>query len=84
MLVDGQDVRTLTQESLRRNIGIIQQDVFLFAGTIMENIRHGRPDATDRDVIEAAIQAEIHEDILNMPDGYQSFVRFRVKSVSTM
>ena len=74
VLVDGQDVRRLTQESLRRNIGIIQQDVFLFAGTIMENIRYGRPDATDREVVEAAIQAEIHEDILNMPDGYQSFV----------
>ena len=74
VLVDGQDVRTLTQESLRQNIGIIQQDVFLFADTIMENIRYGRPDATDREVIEAAVQAEIHEDIRNMPDGYQSFV----------
>ena len=74
VLVDGQDVRTLTQESLRRNIGIIQQDVFLFAGTIMENIRYGRPDATDREVIEAAVQAEIHEDILHMPDGYESVV----------
>ena len=74
VLVDGQDVRTLTQESLRQNIGIIQQDVFLFAGTIMENIRYGRPTATDREVIQAAICAEIHEDILHMPDGYQSFV----------
>ena len=74
VLVDGQDVRTLTQESLRQNIGIIQQDVFLFAGTIMENIRYGRPSATDREVIQAAICAEIHEDILHMPDGYQSFV----------
>lgn len=74
VLVDGKDVRTLTQESLRRSIGIIQQDVFLFAGTIMENIRYGRPDATDREVIEAAVRAEIHEEILNMPDGYQSLV----------
>ena len=74
VLIDGKDVRLLTQESLRRNIGIIQQDVFLFAGTILENIRYGRPDATDREVIEAAIQAEIHEEILHMPDGYQSFV----------
>ncbi len=72
--IDGKDVRSLTQESLRRNIGIIQQDVFLFAGTILENIRYGRPDATDREVIEAAVQAEIHEEILNMPDGYHSFV----------
>ncbi len=74
VLIDGKDVRALTQESLRRNIGIIQQDVFLFAGTIMENIRYGRPDASDREVMAAAMQAEIHEDILRMPDGYQSFV----------
>ncbi len=72
--VDGQDVRSLTQESLRRSIGIIQQDVFLFAGTVMENIRYGRPDATDREVMEAAVRAELHEDIMGMPDGYQSFV----------
>ena len=74
VLVDGQDVRICTQESLRQNIGIIQQDVSLFDGTIMENIRYGRPSATDREVIQAAICAEIHEDILHMPDGYQSFV----------
>ena len=74
VLVDGKDVRKLTQESLRHNIGIIQQDVFLFAGTIMENIRYGRPDATDKEVIEAAIHAEIHDDIMAMPDAYQSYV----------
>ena len=74
VLVDGKDVRMITQESLRQNIGIIQQDVFLFAGTVMENIRYGRPGATDREVIEAAVRAEIHEDIIHMPDGYQSFV----------
>ena len=74
VLVDGKDVRHLTQESLRQNIGIIQQDVFLFAGTIMENIRYGRPGATDREVIEAAVSAEIHEDIMAMPDKYDSFV----------
>ena len=72
--VDGQDVRNLTQESLRRNIGIIQQDVFLFAGTIMDNIRYGSPEADDRAVIEAAVRAEIHADILRMPDGYQTYV----------
>ena len=72
--IDGKDVRNLTQESLHRNIGIIQQDVFLFAGTVMENIRYGRPEATDREVMEAAALAEIHEDILQMPEGYQSFV----------
>ncbi len=74
VLVDGHDVRSLTQASLRRNIGIIQQDVFIFAGTVMENIRYGRPDATDREVYAAAVQAEIHEDIMQMPDGYQTFV----------
>ena len=72
--VDDQDIRTLTQESLRKNIGIIQQDVFLFAGTVMENIRYGRPDATDREVVEAAVRARIHDDIMQMPDGYETFV----------
>ena len=72
--VDGNDVRDLTQASLRSSIGIIQQDVFLFADTVMENIRYGRPDATDREVVEAAIRARIHEDILQMPDGYQTNV----------
>ena len=74
VLIDGKDVRTLTQRSLHRQIGIIQQDVFLFAGTVMDNIRYGRPDASDKEVIEAAIRAEIHEEILKMPDGYQTFV----------
>ncbi len=74
VLIDEKDVRSLTQESLRRNIGTIQQDVFLFAGTIMENIRYGRPGATDREVIEAAVLAEIHDDIMHMPEGYDSFV----------
>ena len=74
VLVDGQDVRSLTQESLRRAVGVIQQDVFLFAGTIRENIRYGRPDATDKEVVEAAIRAEIHEEILQMPEGYDSFI----------
>ena len=72
--VDGQDVRALTQESLRKNIGIIQQDVFLFAGTVRENIRYGRPDATDAEVVEAAVRARIHDDIMEMPDGYDTFV----------
>ena len=72
--VDGQDIRTLTQKSLRKNIGIIQQDVFLFAGTVRENIRYGRPDATDAEVVEAAVRARIHDDIMEMPDGYDTFV----------
>lgn len=72
--IDGHDVRALTQESLRRNIGIIQQDVFLFADTIRENIRYGRPDATDAEVEEAARRAEIHGEILEMPQGYDTWI----------
>ncbi len=74
VLVDGKDIRTVTQDSLRRNIGIIQQDVFLFADTIRENIRYGRPDATDEEVEQAARLAAIHEEIVQMPQGYDSFV----------
>lgn len=74
ILLDGQDIRSVTQESLHRNIGIIQQDVFLFADTIRENLRYGRPDASDEEVVQAAIRASIHEEILQMPDGYDSFV----------
>ncbi len=72
--IDGKDIRGLTLSSLRGNIGIVQQEVMLFAGTIMENIRYGRIDATDEEVVEAAKRAEIHEDILAMPDGYQTYV----------
>ena len=72
--IDGQDVRKLTQESLRKNIGIIQQDVFLFAGTVLDNIRYGRPDATPAEIAEAAKLADIHEDIMAMPDGYHTMV----------
>ena len=72
--VDGKDVRAITQDSLRRNIGIIQQDVFMFAGTVRENIRYGRPDATDEEVEEAAKRAEIHAEIMEMPDGYDTYI----------
>ncbi len=74
ILVDGQDVREVTQRSLRHNIGIVQQDVFLFAGTILENIRYGRPDATEAEVVDAARRAEIYDDIMSMPDGFQTYV----------
>ena len=74
ILVDGQDVRSLTQHSLREHIGIVQQDVFLFAGTIYDNIRYGRPDATEVEIVEAAKRAEIYNDILEMPDGFQTQV----------
>jgi len=72
--VDGHDVRTVTQESLRRAIGIIQQDVFMFAGTVRENIRYGRPDATDEEVVRAAVRAQIHSEIMAMPDGYDTYI----------
>lgn len=72
--IDGQDIRTVTQSSLHRNIGIIQQDVFMFAGTIRENIRYGRPDATDEEVVAAAVRAEIHREICEMPDGYDTYI----------
>jgi len=74
VLVDGQDVRSVTQQSLRRNIGVIAQEVFLFADTIRENIRYGRPDATDAEIEEAAKRAEIHDEILRMPQGYDSYI----------
>ncbi len=72
--IDGQDVRSVTQESIHQNIGIVQQDVFLFADTILENIRYGKPGATEEEVIEAAKKAEIWEDILAMPQGLQTYV----------
>ena len=72
--IDGHDVRQLTQSSLRRSIGIVQQDVFLFADTIRENIRYGRPGASDEEVERAARQAEIYDDIMAMPDGFDTYV----------
>ena len=72
--VDGIDIRDVTQESLRGNIGMIQQDVFMFAGTIKENIRYGRPDATDEEVVAAAVRAQIHSEIMEMPDGYDTYI----------
>ena len=72
--VDGVDVRDVTQSSLRRNIGMIQQDVFMFAGTIRENIRYGRPDATDGEIVEAAVRAQVNNEIMELPDGYDSYI----------
>ena len=72
--VDGRDVRGVTQASLRRSIGMLQQDVFLFAGTIRDNIRYGRGDATDEEIVEAAKRAEIHDEIMALPDGYDSYI----------
>ena len=72
--IDGQDVRDVTQRSIHENIGIVQQEVFLFADTIFENIRYGKPNATMEEVIEAAKKAEIYEDILAMPQGFDTYV----------
>ena len=72
--IDGQDIRNVTQKSIHENIGIVQQDVFLFADTIFENIRYGKPDATMEEVVEAARKAEIYEDIMAMPNGFKTYV----------
>jgi len=72
ILIDGTDIRKLTLESLRRNIGIVQQDVFLFVGTIRDNILYGRPDATDEEVYEAARRANIHDYIMSLDKGYDT------------
>ena len=71
--IDGLDIRDVTQRSLHESIGIVQQDVFLFADTVFENIRYGRPDATLDEVKEAAKQAEIYDDIMAMPNGFQTY-----------
>ena len=72
--IDGHDIRDVTMRSLRENVGIVQQDVFLFADSILENIRYGRLDATDEEVVEAAKRAHIHEEIMTFPDGYETNV----------
>ena len=72
--IDGKDIRDVTQKSIHESIGIVQQDVFLFADTIFENIRYGKPDATMEEVVEAAKKAEIYDDILAMPRGFDTYV----------
>ena len=70
--IDGKDVRDLTLKSLRDHIGIVQQDVYLFVGTVFDNIRYGKPDATREEVIEAAKNANAHEFIMSLPNGYET------------
>ena len=70
--IDGIDIRDMKLADLRTQIGIVQQDVYLFAGTVMENIRYGKPDASDEEVIEAAIRANAHDFIMSFPDGYHT------------
>ena len=72
ILLDGMDIRKIRLEDLRRQIGIVQQDVYLFAENIMENIRYGKPDATDEEVIEAAKLANAHDFIMQLPNGYET------------
>ena len=72
--IDGMDLRDVTQRSIHENLGIVQQDVFLFADTVFENIRYGKPDATMEEGVEAAKKAEIYDDILAMPEGFQTYV----------
>ena len=70
--VDDVDVRDYSLKSLRQNIGVVQQDVYLFAGTVLENIRYGRPDATREEIMEAAKNANAHDFIMNLPEGYDT------------
>ena len=74
LTIDGHDVRSLSLRALRRNIGIVQQEVYLFSGTIYENILYGRPDASREEVIDAAKKAGAHDFILHTPEGYDTYV----------
>ncbi len=74
ILVDGKDIKGLTVKSLRDSIGIVQQDVYLFADSVMENIRYGRPDATDEEIIDAAKRSCAHDFIMELPEGYNTNV----------
>ena len=74
ILIDGKSIRSMTMESLRRNIGIVQQDIYLFNASVRDNILYGRLDATEEEVIEAAKRANIHDYILKMPNGYDTVI----------
>lgn len=74
ILVDGKNIKNVTLKSLRKNIGIVQQEVFLFGGTIKENILYGNSEANDEEIIEAAKNANIHDFIMNLPEGYDTYV----------
>ena len=74
ILIDGEDIRKFTLKSLRNHIGIVQQDVYLFSGTVRENILYGKLDATEDEVMEAAKKAEAHEFIMNLKDGYDTYI----------
>ena len=74
ILIDGEDIRKYTLKSLRSNIGIVQQDVYLFSGTVRENILYGNLNATEEEVVEAAKKAEAHDFIMNLKDGYDTYI----------
>ena len=74
IMIDGVDIRNYTLKSLRGNIGVVQQDVYLFSGTVRENILYGKLDATEEEMIEAAKKAEAHEFIMNLKDGYDTYI----------
>lgn len=74
VLIDGKDIRDVTLKSLRNNIGIVQQDVYLFAGTVMDNIRYGKPNATEAEIVAAAQNANAHDFIMELPDGYDTYI----------
>ena len=80
ILVDGHDITHLTQHSLREAIGMVQQDVYMFSGTVFDNIAYGMPGATARQVEQAARQAGAHDFIMELPNGYQTFVGERGRS----
>lgn len=72
IFVDGRDIKNLKLKSLRKNIGLVQQDIYLFAGTVLENIRYGKPDSTEEEIVAAAKQANAHEFIMRLPNGYST------------
>ncbi|MDR0874604.1 MAG: ABC transporter ATP-binding protein/permease [Clostridiales Family XIII bacterium] len=82
ILIDGQDIRTIRRPNLRRNFGMVLQDTWLFKGTIMENIKYGRPDATDEEVKEAAKAAHVHRFIKTLPDGYNMMLSEDADNIS--
>jgi ATP-binding cassette subfamily B protein len=82
ILIDGIDIRDVTLDSLRRNIGIVQQDVFLFSATIRENIAYGAIDASDEEIVRAAKAARLHDFIMSLPDGYDTWVGERGATLS--
>ncbi|SFQ15282.1 ABC transporter ATP-binding protein [Caldicoprobacter faecalis] len=74
VLIDGINIRDIKLKSLRENIGIVQQDVYLFSGTVLDNIRYGKPNASKDEVIEAAKKANAHDFIMELPDGYETYI----------